>query len=334
MDKVRIGIIGVGGMGYAHCKSIVNLEETELTCVCDNDKEVAKEGEVISPQLANALGLLGIKPMKIGLDLMGVYENGFIFDKNVLKTVIANKKAWGERLKKSRAPWAHLEDESEHDTTLLFDEDDYQDLLPVRDEKYLRPTRLCEYDAPEIRILAKKLGAYDKEPIEYAKSIYYFVKNQKYLIFKPMRGALGVLKSRGGVCLDQMSLLISLARAGGIKARFRLYAFTASQELDELLLQDNPILRETYEMLGFLDSLHGCAELYIDGEWLQLDPTFSDELEAGMGIPIVEFGEEPAWRVRIPERDIVFEGFPIFFRNLLVSMALILRDTADKVNKN
>jgi len=49
------------------------------------DKEVAKEGEVISPQLANALGLLGIKPMKIGLDLMGVYENGFIFDKNVLK---------------------------------------------------------------------------------------------------------------------------------------------------------------------------------------------------------------------------------------------------------
>jgi len=44
MDKVRIGIIGVGGMGYAHCKSVVNLEETELTCVCDNDEEVAKEG--------------------------------------------------------------------------------------------------------------------------------------------------------------------------------------------------------------------------------------------------------------------------------------------------
>jgi len=43
MDKVRIGIIGVGGMGYAHCKSVVNLEETELTCVCDNDEEVARE---------------------------------------------------------------------------------------------------------------------------------------------------------------------------------------------------------------------------------------------------------------------------------------------------
>ncbi len=248
-------------------------------------------------------------------------------------TVLKNSKAWGKRLKKSRMPWAHLDDEREYDTTKFFDEDDYRDLLPVRDEKYLRPTRLCEYDAPEIRVLAKKLGAYDKDPMEYAKSIYYFVKNHKYLIFKPMRGALGVLKTKGGVCLDQMSLLIALARAGGIRARFRLYAFTASQELDDILLKDNPILRETYEMLGFLDSLHGCAELYIDGKWIQLDPTFSDELEAGMGLPVTEFGEEPAWRTRIPERDIVFEGFPVLVRSLLIGMAFLLRETVDGINK-
>ena len=247
--------------------------------------------------------------------------------------IIQNINAWKKRLGKSRMPWAHIDDESEHDTTRLFDEKDYEDILPVREEKYLRPTRLCEYDSPEIMALAKKLGAYNEEPIEYAKSIYYFVKNQKYLVFKPMGGAIGVIKSKGGVCLDKMSLLIALARAGGIKARFRLYAFTASQELDDLLLQDNPILKETYEMLGFLDSLHGCAELNIDGEWIQLDPTFSDELEAGMGLPITEFGEEPAWRTRIPERDIVFEGFPLMVRSLLIGMAFLLRDTVDKVNK-
>lgn len=46
MEKVRIGVIGVGGMGYAHCQSVKNLEETELTCVCDNDEEIArKRGE-------------------------------------------------------------------------------------------------------------------------------------------------------------------------------------------------------------------------------------------------------------------------------------------------
>lgn len=43
MEKVRIGVVGVGGMGYAHCKSVISLEETELTCVCDVDEEIAKK---------------------------------------------------------------------------------------------------------------------------------------------------------------------------------------------------------------------------------------------------------------------------------------------------
>ena len=43
MEKIKIGVIGVGGMGYAHCKSVNELEEAELTCVSDIDEEVAKE---------------------------------------------------------------------------------------------------------------------------------------------------------------------------------------------------------------------------------------------------------------------------------------------------
>ena len=43
MEKIRIGVVGMGGMGYAHAKSVVSLEETELTCVCDVEEEVAKE---------------------------------------------------------------------------------------------------------------------------------------------------------------------------------------------------------------------------------------------------------------------------------------------------
>ncbi len=247
------------------------------------------------------------------------------------KTVAKNMGAWKRRLKHSKPPWAHLDDESNYDSTKELE--DYNDLPAVSEEKYLRPTRLCECDSPAIRAVAKKLGAYDKEPLEYAKSIFYFVKNQKYLVFKPMRGAVGVLRSKGGVCLDQMNLLIALARAGGIRARYRLYALAPTQEMFDIMIKDDPIIRETYEMLGFLDSLHGCAELYVNGGWIQLDPTFSDELEAGMGIPVSDFGEEPAWRVRVPERDVVFEGFPIFFKNLLVALAFILRDTIDKVNE-
>ena len=56
-------------------------------------------------------------------------------------------------------PWTHIDDESAFDSRLLLSEDDYKDLMPVSDKKYIRPTRLCKCDAPEIRAMAKKLGA-------------------------------------------------------------------------------------------------------------------------------------------------------------------------------
>jgi predicted dehydrogenase len=47
MDKVRIGVIGVGGMGGGHCNRAKMLEgenkPVQLTCVCDIVEEVAKE---------------------------------------------------------------------------------------------------------------------------------------------------------------------------------------------------------------------------------------------------------------------------------------------------
>lgn len=42
MKKVRIGVIGVGGIGWIHCKDVKCLKETELACVCDIDKKVVE----------------------------------------------------------------------------------------------------------------------------------------------------------------------------------------------------------------------------------------------------------------------------------------------------
>lgn len=49
-----------------------------------SDTVVAKEGSVISDKLASMLMRLGITPMEIGLDLVALYEKGFIFKKDVL----------------------------------------------------------------------------------------------------------------------------------------------------------------------------------------------------------------------------------------------------------
>lgn len=45
-----------------------------------SDTMVAKEGDTISPKLAETLKRLDIKPMEIGLDLVAVWENGLVFD--------------------------------------------------------------------------------------------------------------------------------------------------------------------------------------------------------------------------------------------------------------
>lgn len=43
MDKVRCGVIGVGGMGQAHCQFLQKVPETELTAVCDQNPEIAAQ---------------------------------------------------------------------------------------------------------------------------------------------------------------------------------------------------------------------------------------------------------------------------------------------------
>lgn len=48
------------------------------------DTVVCKEGEEISPKLAGLLSRFGINPMKIGLDLVAIYEDGDILTKKVL----------------------------------------------------------------------------------------------------------------------------------------------------------------------------------------------------------------------------------------------------------
>jgi len=44
MDKVRVGVIGLGGMGTAHCEGLTKkVEETVVTAVCDIVPEIADE---------------------------------------------------------------------------------------------------------------------------------------------------------------------------------------------------------------------------------------------------------------------------------------------------
>lgn len=71
-------IIGeLGGFGIQ-----AGIEDGKVAIKADS--VVAKEGDVVSAELAGVLTRLGIEPMKVGLDLTAAYEDGDIVDKNVL----------------------------------------------------------------------------------------------------------------------------------------------------------------------------------------------------------------------------------------------------------
>jgi large subunit ribosomal protein L10 len=70
----------IGELGVCKIKAGINAGKV----VIKEDSLVAKEGDVISKNLAAVLLRLGIEPLEIGLDLIAAYENGNILDKSIL----------------------------------------------------------------------------------------------------------------------------------------------------------------------------------------------------------------------------------------------------------
>lgn len=283
-------------------------------------EKIGDEKFIPWPILRNFLNYLG------PISLIIAKHPGFVFE---------NMPAYKARLKKHRKPWAHIKDESAYDSRKILTKRDFESLPPIRNETYLRPTSLCECDAPEIRAIAKKLGAGKLSDWEFANAAYNWVMSKKEMIFKPMGGALQTFRTKGGVCLDQLCLLAAIARAGGIPARYRLYGLTFTQQVYDTWVEPNQIIKESYESLGFLEAMHGEAELFVNGKWVAGDPTFSPGLNAGLGLPITYLGEEPAWRVRVEGRgDIRFESFPAMFRYFMIPVLIVLQKTVDEVNES
>jgi len=70
----------LGELGDVGIKAGINAGKIEIKA----DSEVAKEGDIISVQLAALLERLDIKPMKIGLNLVAALEDGTIFMRSEL----------------------------------------------------------------------------------------------------------------------------------------------------------------------------------------------------------------------------------------------------------
>ncbi len=70
----------IGELGALKIKAGISAGKVEIKA----DSPVAKEGDVISAELAGVLTRLGIEPMEVGLNIKAIYEEGTLYDRAVL----------------------------------------------------------------------------------------------------------------------------------------------------------------------------------------------------------------------------------------------------------
>jgi hypothetical protein len=189
-------------------------------------------------------------------------------------------------------------------------------------EPYLRPTLFCDCHAPEIIALADKFRSNASNDWDYALSIYNFVRNDIYYAIEsfPWRGAVGTLEMGCGFCIDKANVLVALARAGGIPARycqignvsafkvetvpwlreyahqFQMWGKSADWRLRKI---GGGIMRRVKQQdeVGFENAFwigeHIMAELKIGNSWILADPTWSDEEAIAHGMPLPRLGYDP-----------------------------------------
>ncbi|MCX6906449.1 MAG: transglutaminase domain-containing protein [Verrucomicrobia bacterium] len=151
--------------------------------------------------------------------------------------------------------------------------------------QYLRPSRLIESDAPEVRRLADSLFAGKSSQIEKAKAAYEYPA--KVLKFKPQPavGALKALKTGSGDCTEFAALFCALCRSGGIPARMTgVFNFGTKKEIT--VSQPN----------------HNAAEVFLSGlGWVPVDPNLGGGRYdravgfAKTGNTVVLLNREGAW---------------------------------------
>jgi hypothetical protein len=252
--------------------------------------------------------------------------------------ILWNLSAFWRRIKKFEWPWASYNPISNQEL-----QRDRTTIVTRYAEKYLRPTKDINPYEPEIVALAMKLGMNEKSKREYAEAACNYVKNNiRFYLEVPPIDPVDVLKKGYGLCISKLSVLAALARVAGIPARFVFYEQEMAGGFISMMAEEMAggvagevakDLEKSRPTFG-----HGCLELFLDGEWVSADTTWTEEEEVGMDIPISQFGESPfgKWYYIMPDSVSRHEDFPwsaTLSKLYYQVVCFILRGLFDKVNE-
>jgi hypothetical protein len=155
-------------------------------------------------------------------------------------------------------------------------------------ENFLEPTSYIDCDAPSVKEKAQSIIQEITGQRDKAIKIFYAVRDGiKYTIYgkrslpEHFRASF-ILSAGEGYCVQKAVLLVALARATSIPARLRLAA-----------IRSHLVPKELLEKRGTnLFPYHGYADLYIDGSWVKVTPTFDIDSCVDAGLRPVDFDGE------------------------------------------
>ena len=128
--------------------------------------------------------------------------------------------------------------------------------VPENVRRYLEPSRGIQSDHDEILARSKRVVGDEKLPYNKAVLINNWVQRNIRCESRVRSDALSTLRDRKGDCTEIAGLAVALGRAAGIPA----------QEVSGLAY-----CRDLGQRLGY----HSWTRFYVDGRWIEMDPTFN-----------------------------------------------------------
>lgn len=155
-------------------------------------------------------------------------------------------------------------------------------------EEFLAPTYFIDSDHPEIQAFAANAVGDAQTPKEKAIRLYYAVRDGIY--YDPYRmepgkeplKASSILRRGYGHCVAKAIVLAAVLRAQGIPSR--LHFADVRNHLTTKRLRD---LMET-DMFYH----HGYNDVFLDGKWIKVTPTFNLSLCQKMNVKPLDFDGE------------------------------------------
>ena len=159
------------------------------------------------------------------------------------------------------------------------------DRTQVPDETNLRPGKFIDSDHPDVVAFAERVAGGARDAVDAAVKLYYAVRDEirydPYVAYDAPETyrASAVLAKGRGYCVGKASLLGAAARARGIPARIAFADVRNHLATPRLL-----------DLIGTdLFIYHGFTELWLDGRWVKVTPTFNRSLCEKFRIRTLDF---------------------------------------------